>query len=165
AQPAGRAAMDQHYKLLHAEEEIVRLNIEIHQLVTYMRDEEMFLSHEEECLREEGSTALAHQAALHHTERGCLPALHMEQLVKLSKEPRFTANLQPGMSVCQERHMPVVRNRDQEMCAPPPLPEDEAPLEDDKENGDSDDDDGEASEAFLNVVRIVGDNTGDSAGT
>ncbi|KAJ6586510.1 hypothetical protein DFH09DRAFT_1245702 [Mycena vulgaris] len=171
AQPAGRAAMDQHYKLLRAEEEIVRLNVEIHRLVTYMRDEEAFLSHEEERLREEGRVALAHQVALHRMERGRFTALHMERLVKLSKEPGFTANLQPGTSVCRERHTPVVRDRDQEMHAPPPPPppppppEDEAPLEDDEENGDSDDDEGEASEAFLNIVRIVGDNTGDSAGT
>ncbi|KAJ6550347.1 hypothetical protein B0H10DRAFT_2242734 [Mycena sp. CBHHK59/15] len=36
--------MDQHYKLLRADEEIQRLNIEIQRLVTHMRDEEAFLA-------------------------------------------------------------------------------------------------------------------------
>jgi hypothetical protein len=53
-QPAGRAAMDQHFKLLRVDEEIVRLNMEIRRLVTYMADEEVFLKHEEERLRAEG---------------------------------------------------------------------------------------------------------------
>jgi hypothetical protein len=47
AQPAGRAAMDQHFKLLCADEEILRLNIKIRRLVTYMVDE-VFLRREEE---------------------------------------------------------------------------------------------------------------------
>ncbi|KAJ6609755.1 hypothetical protein B0H10DRAFT_1656724, partial [Mycena sp. CBHHK59/15] len=36
ALPVGRVAMDQHYKLLRADEEIQRLNIEIQRLVTHM---------------------------------------------------------------------------------------------------------------------------------
>ncbi|KAJ6535312.1 hypothetical protein B0H10DRAFT_1685182, partial [Mycena sp. CBHHK59/15] len=51
ALPVGRVAMDQHYKLLRADEEIQRLNIEIQPLVTHMRDEEAFLTHHEERLR------------------------------------------------------------------------------------------------------------------
>ncbi|KAJ7902392.1 hypothetical protein B0H13DRAFT_2274934 [Mycena leptocephala] len=43
ALPSGRAAMDQHYKILRAHEEIERLNVEIRRFVTYMRDEEDFL--------------------------------------------------------------------------------------------------------------------------
>ncbi|KAJ6522135.1 hypothetical protein DFH09DRAFT_825157, partial [Mycena vulgaris] len=87
AQPAGRAAMDQHYKLLRAEEELVRLNIEIRRLITHMADEAAFLRCEELRLREEGSAALAHQVALYRMQRGRFDVLHMERLGKLRNEP------------------------------------------------------------------------------
>ncbi|KAJ6448466.1 hypothetical protein C8R45DRAFT_763952, partial [Mycena sanguinolenta] len=90
AKPAGRAAMDQHYKLLRAEEEIERLNIEIRRLVTYMRDEEAFLSCEEGRLREDGREGMAVQVGLLRAERGRFTSLHMARLVKLSKEAGFT---------------------------------------------------------------------------
>ncbi|KAF7341857.1 hypothetical protein MSAN_02041200 [Mycena sanguinolenta] len=54
AQPAGRLAMDQHFKLLRADEEIARLNLEIPRFVTYMMDEERFLVYHEKRLRAEG---------------------------------------------------------------------------------------------------------------
>jgi hypothetical protein len=60
AQPAGRAAMDQHFKLLHADEEIQRLNMEIRRFVMYMTYEEAFLTREEGRLREEGRPGIAH---------------------------------------------------------------------------------------------------------
>ncbi|KAJ7915783.1 hypothetical protein B0H13DRAFT_2231808 [Mycena leptocephala] len=69
AQPAGRAAMDQHFKLLRADEEIARLNLEIPRLVTYMRDEEQFLTRQEDRLRAAGEAALAHQVGLRRLER------------------------------------------------------------------------------------------------
>ncbi|KAJ7028886.1 hypothetical protein C8F04DRAFT_1212051 [Mycena alexandri] len=99
AQPGGRSAMDQHYKLLRADEEIARLNLEIPRLVTYMADEEAFLIHHERRLREEGSAGLAHQVALQRMERGRFNALHMDRLVKLSKEPGFTASLLRGVGM------------------------------------------------------------------
>ncbi|KAJ7779311.1 hypothetical protein B0H14DRAFT_2962618 [Mycena olivaceomarginata] len=43
ALPAGCAAMDQHFKILRADEEIAQLNIEIPHLVTFMANEEDFL--------------------------------------------------------------------------------------------------------------------------
>ncbi|KAJ7805116.1 hypothetical protein B0H14DRAFT_3485401 [Mycena olivaceomarginata] len=53
ALPAGRAAMDQHFKMVRAEEEIQRLDVEIPRLITYMADEHGFLAYQEHCLREE----------------------------------------------------------------------------------------------------------------
>ena len=41
--PAGRQAMDSYFKRCCAEEEIAQLNIEIHWLVTYIRDKEHYL--------------------------------------------------------------------------------------------------------------------------
>ncbi|KAJ7236754.1 hypothetical protein B0H12DRAFT_986328, partial [Mycena haematopus] len=87
ALPSGRAAMDQHYKLLRADEEIVRLNVEIRRLVTYMGDEESFLVREEGRLRDEGEAALAHQVRILRSERGRFTAVHMARLLKLSKTP------------------------------------------------------------------------------
>ncbi|KAJ7772489.1 hypothetical protein B0H16DRAFT_1235981, partial [Mycena metata] len=89
AQPAGRVAMDQHFKLLRADEEITRLNLEIPRLVTHMRDEDAFLIYQERRLVREGNPALAHQVGVHRMERGRFNRLHMERLVKLSKEPGF----------------------------------------------------------------------------
>ncbi|KAJ6447962.1 hypothetical protein C8R45DRAFT_765319, partial [Mycena sanguinolenta] len=86
---SGRAAMEQHYKLLHATEEIQRLNIEIRRFVTYMRDEDDFLAREEGSLREEEEPGLAHQVRLLRSERRRFTAVHMERLTKLSKLPGF----------------------------------------------------------------------------
>ncbi|KAJ7179994.1 hypothetical protein C8R43DRAFT_870693 [Mycena crocata] len=68
ALPSGRAAMDQHFKLLRAEEKIVRLNLEIPRFVTRMVDEERFLVYHEQRLREAGDAGLAHQVGLHRME-------------------------------------------------------------------------------------------------
>ncbi|KAJ7138739.1 hypothetical protein C8R43DRAFT_1089295 [Mycena crocata] len=97
ATPGGRAAMDQHYRLLRAEEEILRLNVEIPRLVTHIHDEGAFLAHHERRLCDEGNTGLAHQVRLHRLERGRFDALHMQRLVKLGKEHGFTASLVPGL--------------------------------------------------------------------
>ncbi|KAJ7918168.1 hypothetical protein B0H13DRAFT_2231314 [Mycena leptocephala] len=141
AQPAGRAAMDQHFKLLRADEEIARLNLEIPRLVTHMADEEAFLVYHEQRLRDEGHMALAHQVVLHRGERGRFNGLHMERLVKLSKEPGFTVSLSPGVSVCKERR-PI--------ATPPP--------DGDNEGGEDEDVDVDAvADAFEHIMRIAHD--------
>ncbi|KAF7365827.1 hypothetical protein MVEN_00456800 [Mycena venus] len=162
AQPAGRAAMDQHFKLLRADEEIVRLNVEIRRLVMYMADEEAFLQCEEERLRVEGKEGLAVQTGLLRMERGRFTALHMLRLVKLSKEPGFTGDILPGVSICRECHTPVMRDSDADMRVPSPLPPPEddgaaAPADDDEADVESEDEDGMMAEAFMNIVRISRD--------
>ena len=52
--PAGRLAMDWHFKIERAREEIIRLNVEIRRLWTHMHDEEEY-----------------HRAVLHWVEEGC----------------------------------------------------------------------------------------------
>ncbi|KAF7344239.1 hypothetical protein MVEN_01715100 [Mycena venus] len=132
AQPAGRAVMDQHFKLLRADEEIRRLNVEICRFVTYIRDEEM------ECAR--------------------FTALHTSRLLKLSKVPGCTANILPGNSVSRERHTPVTRDRDVEMHAPSPLPDPDAagipPPPEDEDVPSDDDEDGTLADAFLNIQAL-----------
>jgi hypothetical protein len=141
ALPAGCAAMDQHFKLLRADEEIQGLNIEIRRLVTYMGDEESFLICEEGRLREEGDERIAHQVRLLRMERGRFTSLHMEHFTKLSKIPGFTGNILPGTSISRERHTPVVRNV--QMRAPSPLmrhADIDVPLLTDDNEEDEDDD-------------------------
>lgn len=121
ALPSGRVAMDQHYKLLRANEEIARLDLEIPRLVTYICDEEAFLWHHEQRLCEAQALGLAHQVRLRRMERGRFTALHMDRLVKLSKEKGFTASILPGVSVSKERRVPRT-DRDVEMRAPSPAP-------------------------------------------
>ncbi|KAJ7150768.1 hypothetical protein C8R46DRAFT_1166724 [Mycena filopes] len=135
AQPAGRAAMDQHYKLLRADEEIARLNLEIPRLITHMADEDTFLLYHEQRLAREGSAALAHQVAVHRTERARFDTLHMERLVKLSKEPGFTASLLPG-----DIEMP-----DADATSPPEEPD---------ADGDADVDGEALADAFELIMRI-----------
>ncbi|KAJ7019155.1 hypothetical protein C8F04DRAFT_1276622 [Mycena alexandri] len=158
AQPAGRVAMDQHFKLLRADEEIVRLNLEIPRLVTHMADEDAFLIYQERCLAREGNPALAHQVGVHRMERGRFNALHMERLVKLSKEPGFTASLTPGVSINTDRRVP--EEEDIEMAnvgapetAPPPQ-ELEADVDPDAEV-----DVEHLADAFEHIMRISHDTT------
>ncbi|KAJ7659532.1 hypothetical protein B0H17DRAFT_1212861 [Mycena rosella] len=53
-QPAGRHAMDKYFKLLRAKEEIVRLNVEIRRVVTWINNEDEFLRHRESELENAG---------------------------------------------------------------------------------------------------------------
>ncbi|KAF8128818.1 hypothetical protein K438DRAFT_2000099 [Mycena galopus ATCC 62051] len=160
ALPAGRVALDQHYKMLRAEEEIERLNVEIACLVTYMADEEEFLVYHKERLRQEGEDTLAHQVRIHRGQRGRFNAVHMERLVRLSKEPGFTADISSrGVSVSKERRVPAGADasaRDVPMpdAAPPPLPQRGANAHDEE---DEDEDLEGVAEAFEAIVRIAHD--------
>jgi hypothetical protein len=74
-------------------------------------------------------------------------ALHILHLVKLSKVPSFTGSILPGVSICRERHTPVVRDSDTDMRAPSPLPPPKddgatAPPDDDNADIESDNEDG-----------------------
>jgi hypothetical protein len=170
ALPAGRVAMDQHYKLLRADEEIVRLNIEVQRLVTYMADEEAFLVHHEERLRTEGEDALAYQVQLLRMERGRFSAQHMGRLVKLSKEAGFSGCISPGVSVCRERHTRDAPN----MARRSVPPSGDVTMRDfgheltaipEESDGDDEEDANDLAEAFANVVRITIDGVAATEGS
>ncbi|KAF8800702.1 hypothetical protein BYT27DRAFT_7050858, partial [Phlegmacium glaucopus] len=76
AQPAARLAMDQFHKMDHVREEIVCLNVEIKQMVTYMQDEERFLQCKEEETKET-NVALVHQIYLYHMQQAHFASKHM----------------------------------------------------------------------------------------
>ncbi|KAJ7200512.1 hypothetical protein GGX14DRAFT_466331, partial [Mycena pura] len=164
AQPAGRVAMDQHFKLLRADEEIARLNLEIPRFVTEMRDEERFLIYQEERLVADGKEPLAYQVAVHRMERARFNPLHMERLVKLSKLPGFTGSISPGTSINKERQVPTGDDVDMECAAPTaPLPSLMRPTAvppPHNEGDSSDEEDGDldveaVADSFENILRIT----------
>ncbi|KAJ6451575.1 hypothetical protein C8R45DRAFT_1124599 [Mycena sanguinolenta] len=163
ALPAGRAAMEQHFKILHVKEEVERLNVEIRRVITYICDEESFLTREEGALREEGEVGLAHQVGLLQMERAHFTAVHLARFTKLSKTAGFTGCLSPGQSVSREQHVPVARPKDIDMRPPSPLPTNEGtePLGaagDDEE--DTEDDEGGITDALMNILTLTHDKDG-----
>jgi hypothetical protein len=97
SRPACRVAMDQHFKILRAHEEILRLNIEIPRVITYMRDEEAFLL-KKECDLREVDPLLANQIALRRADQGRFNDLHLQRFHKLANLPGFTGSILPGVS-------------------------------------------------------------------
>ncbi|KAJ7262450.1 hypothetical protein C8J57DRAFT_1231821 [Mycena rebaudengoi] len=59
ALPSGCLAMDKHFDLLRADEELIHLDMEIKRLVTHMRDEDLFLQWKEDVVHVGGDPALA----------------------------------------------------------------------------------------------------------
>ncbi|KAJ7467356.1 hypothetical protein B0H11DRAFT_2306441 [Mycena galericulata] len=152
ARPAGHMAMDQHFKLLRADEEIVRLDIEIPRFVTYIADEEAFLVREEVRLVEEGQLEMAHQVCLLRLERSRFTALHMSRLNKLSKEPGCTASMLPGTSMRPVTPPPNIP-------FPPTPPQTPSPEDTDDEEEEEGEDDMVASIIgdFTRIVHITDD--------
>jgi hypothetical protein len=160
ALPAGRAAMDQHFKIRRADEEIERLNVEMRRLMTYMGDERDFLVHHEQRLQEEGNEALGLQVRRHRVERGRFDDGHVERLWKLAKVPGFTGNLSRGVAVSTERQVPggASSGSEEQLGAGdvdmPDATEQRARAldeEDEEDEGDMD----AIVDAFENIVRIA----------
>ncbi|KAJ7054564.1 hypothetical protein C8F01DRAFT_1162020 [Mycena amicta] len=106
AQPGARQAMDHHFKILRAEEERTRLNVEIRRLVTYMHEEKRFLVHHEQRLEAEGRPARAAQVCAYRMRQGRFSKVHMARFQKLSTVTGFTGNILPGVAVNEERKVP-----------------------------------------------------------
>ncbi|EGO02668.1 hypothetical protein SERLA73DRAFT_70157 [Serpula lacrymans var. lacrymans S7.3] len=112
AKPAGRLAMDFYFKACHAREEIKRLNIEIHQVATYLRDEDKYLQICEEQICP-ASPALAYQIRIHYIKQGCLNAHHVLHLLDIVKLPGFSGMIVPGertqTGVGESRSIPMAK--------------------------------------------------------
>ncbi|KAF7327762.1 hypothetical protein MKEN_00355800 [Mycena kentingensis (nom. inval.)] len=135
AQPGGpgRQAMDLNAKLLRAAEEIIRLDIEIRRLWTWMQDESEFLKKSEKHLREvDNNPSLAYQVRLLRLERERFDHGHRRRLLDLTKIPGVSPGLlTPGRSVDESRHQePVSRSAGQ---APAPTIPSEGEDEDEQE--------------------------------
>ncbi|KAJ7867222.1 hypothetical protein B0H14DRAFT_3084137 [Mycena olivaceomarginata] len=146
AQPAGREAMDNYFKLLRADEEIKRLNIEIPRFVLYMRDEEAFLRRQEERIRIEHGDALAHQVALYREQQGRFNDGHRYRLLALSKLPGFSGSIMPGVPVDKQR---LAEEAPQSQLPQVPEGFDGATL------GDEDEEDSDGEAETLNATFVV----------
>lgn len=98
ATPAARLAMDLHFKICRAKEEIQCLNVEIPRVATYIRDENHYLRTCEEQVRA-FNPQLAHHIYLHRMERERFDTHHMRCLTKISQLRGFSGSIAPGESV------------------------------------------------------------------
>jgi hypothetical protein len=90
--------IDQYFKLERVREEIQRLNIEIPRVITYIRDEAIFLQLKEVELRET-NPGITYQVYKHQWERARFNDQHMHQFRKLASLPGFTGSIKPGVSI------------------------------------------------------------------
>ena len=98
ATPAGRLAMDQHFKIFRACEEIQRLNVEVRRVATQLRDEARYLQHCEEEVRVT-DPLLAHQIYIYRNTRGRFTAHHQRKLEAIAKLKGFSGSIEPGESL------------------------------------------------------------------
>ncbi|KAJ7232098.1 hypothetical protein C8J57DRAFT_1091368 [Mycena rebaudengoi] len=150
AKPSGRAAMDQFFKLQHADEEILRLNIEIPRFVMYMRDEDAFLQREEGRVREEHGEGIAYQVRRYAMGQGRFNDDHMHRLIKLSHEPGFSASLSPSVVVDKTRLMAASPDERSFTALPHPLG--------DSDEGDNEDE-AEALAEQMSLLHVAEDLT------
>jgi len=101
ATPESRMAMDCHFKILRAHEEIDRLNIEIRRFVTFISDEDRFLRGKEKEL-EVAEPALAYQVRTYRMEQGRFTAVHLRRLRQISRLSGFSGSLEPGKRLAAE---------------------------------------------------------------
>ncbi|KAJ7468828.1 hypothetical protein B0H11DRAFT_1731990 [Mycena galericulata] len=100
--PEGNAdlVLDTYFKIERAKEEIKRLDVEIRQLVTYIRDEKEFLDRRTEEVRATDPD-LAFFICKYQWRRGRFDAGHMARLQKMVKKlgSKFTGTLEPGQHI------------------------------------------------------------------
>ncbi|KAJ7109052.1 hypothetical protein C8R43DRAFT_905012 [Mycena crocata] len=159
ARPAGRLAMDLYFKLERADEEIMRLNIEIRRFVTYMYDEEAFLLREEGRIREECGDLMAHQVRRYRMRQGRFNDDHRYRLCKLARVPGFSGRLDIGIPVNKERLVVAPVGP----VSPPPVLA--APnMDDDEESGSDSEDEAEVVAARFTMMRVTEDSEGRAGG-
>jgi hypothetical protein len=98
ATPAARLAMDLHFKICRAKEEIQHLNVEIPRVATYIHDENRYLRTCEDQVRV-FNPQLAHHIYLHRMERERFNTHHMQCLAQISKLQGFSGSIAPGQSI------------------------------------------------------------------
>ncbi|KAI5989484.1 hypothetical protein EDD15DRAFT_2171323 [Pisolithus albus] len=98
ASPTARLAINTYFKLCRAEEEVVRLNVEIRRMVTYLVDEERYVR-ACEALYQDAHPMLAYQISKYRTVHSRFTPLHLRYLEKISRLPGFNGMLSPGISV------------------------------------------------------------------
>ena len=102
ASPAGRLAMDLYYKIPRAQEEIDRLDTEVHRVATYLHDEDRYLRYMEDQVRA-SNPHIAHQIRLYRLLRGHFHSHHKRRLREIARLPGFSGDIQPGISERTEK--------------------------------------------------------------
>ncbi|KAF7761157.1 hypothetical protein Agabi119p4_10566 [Agaricus bisporus var. burnettii] len=98
AQPANRVLMDTYFRIQRAYEEIQRLNVEIHCVITHAVDEEAFLLAKEQEIRQ-SDRLLSHQICRYCIVRTQFNGLHLKRFKKLLSLRGFSGTLIPGVGV------------------------------------------------------------------
>ncbi|KAJ7336990.1 hypothetical protein DFH08DRAFT_915958 [Mycena albidolilacea] len=92
-------AMDTYFKIERAREEIIRLNIEIRRMMTWMRDEGHFLQEGKTPEQAEEDLLPAIQMKLYRQQRGRFDDDHRNNFRRLTKMKGFTGSISPGRAV------------------------------------------------------------------
>ncbi|KAF7976958.1 hypothetical protein HWV62_5018 [Athelia sp. TMB] len=98
ATPIGRRAVNEYFHMLRAREELTRCNNEVRRIATHLRDEAVFLHHQEEMHRSV-NPLLAHQIAKYRQVRGRFNAHHRRQLQAIARLDGFSGSIEPGQSL------------------------------------------------------------------
>ena len=96
--PAGRLALDTHFKILCAREEIERLNVEVRRVATHLQDEDLFLRAQEDIVNVVNSH-LAHQIAVYWMVRGRFNSHHIRRLRQIAVLHGFTGTASVGVAL------------------------------------------------------------------
>ncbi|EJD46305.1 hypothetical protein AURDEDRAFT_124089 [Auricularia subglabra TFB-10046 SS5] len=130
AQPANRLITSKHYKVLRADEELVRCRIEARRLATAMHDEEQQLEAASRRLLAT-NPPLAHELGEVIARRSSLNAMHRVNLAKLAAFPGFADVLIPGTRLGAEGSAATPEHQQASQTCDPAAREDgtEDPLE------------------------------------
>ena len=145
--PAARQAMDNYFKLLRADEEITRLNVEIPRFITFMHDEDAYLGTK---AKEVGLTdpGLAGQIELQCNSISRYTPFHIKSLNELARLPGFSGSLSCGVHVSESMpSTPALPS-----LSPPPIPSERTVYEDDQADGEVDLEEEQAGEDEEQVV-------------
>jgi hypothetical protein len=89
ATPLGRFALDTHFNIVHAREELKRLNLEVRRVATHIQDEDTFLHVREDTICTT-NPHLAHQISLYCKVRGHFNAHHIHRIRQIAGLPGYT---------------------------------------------------------------------------
>jgi hypothetical protein len=98
--------MDSYFKLLRAEEEIIRLNVEIRRFLTFMHDEDAYLLSKELSVRLT-DPSLAYQILVQSRNLNRFTPCHVKNLNKTQQLQGFSGNLSCGVRIT-EPSLPAV---------------------------------------------------------
>ncbi|KAJ3720205.1 hypothetical protein DFJ43DRAFT_1134089 [Lentinula guzmanii] len=157
AKPAVRQAISELFKLLRATEEICKLNIEIKRLVTYMKEEEEYVSSVARNIQRTNA-ALAYQIRKYRDERRRFNSTHHKRLNSIQKLPGFTPinvhYFHPGVGLRRQTVQGHVEEGEMELQADDNDNDDD----DEEDDGEGDDQESEVDDRAEAALAVANDN-------